>query len=85
MDTSTVFQLDGEVDGGHRLLRLPKMHLILASMAKIGIVLGQPSSTCPSSIRAVLERPLKDVNAAAMKRIQDNKDKAGRRGKTAGS
>jgi hypothetical protein len=74
MDTSTYFNMLAKLMGG-AAPPAPEDAPILARMAKIGIVPGQPFDM--SKLDSAVQTALKDVNSAAMKGIADNKASLG--------
>ena len=74
MDTSTYFNMLAKLMGG-AAPPAPEDAPILARMAKIGIVPGQPFDM--SKLDPAVQAALKDVNGAAMKSIADNKASLG--------
>jgi hypothetical protein len=74
MDTSTYFNLLAKLMGGAAPPAAEDAP-ILARMAKIGIVPGQPFDM--AKLDPAVQTALKDVNALAMKRIADNKSGLG--------
>ena len=76
MDTSTYFNLMAKLMGG-AAPPAPEDAPILANMAKIGIVPGQPFDMSKLPIRPFQATAIKDVIAAAITRTQDNKHMMG--------
>ena len=74
MDTSTYFNMMAKLMGEAAPPALEDAP-ILARMAKIGLVPGQPFDM--SKLDPAVQAALKDINKAAMKRIQDNKESLG--------
>jgi hypothetical protein len=74
MDTSTYFNMMAKLIGGPAP-PAPEDAPMLARMAKIGIVPGQPFDM--AKLDPPVQAALKDVNKSAMQRINENKDKLG--------
>ena len=74
MDTATYFNLMAKLMG-EAAPPAPEDAPMLARMAKIGLVPGQPFDM--SKLDPAVQAALKGTNKAAMKRIQDNKESLG--------